>query len=63
MFAERSGRRNGHPHPQPHGIPPRHPRPSKNEKAFLLIPAGYPAEGCTVPDLAKKPLADVMIER
>lgn len=35
----------------------------KNEKAFLLIPVGYPAAGCRVPDIAKKPLADVLIER
>jgi iodotyrosine deiodinase len=28
----------------------------KNEKAFLLIPVGYPAEGCRVPDIAKKTL-------
>lgn len=33
----------------------------KNEKAFLLIPVGYPAEGCRVPDIKKKPLGDVMI--
>jgi nitroreductase len=32
----------------------------KNEKAFLLIPVGYPAEGCRVPNIAKKKLADVM---
>ena len=32
----------------------------KNEKAFLLIPVGYPAEGCLVPDIGKKPLGDVM---
>jgi nitroreductase len=35
----------------------------KNEKAFLLIPVGYPAEGCRVPDIAKKPLDDVRITR
>ncbi len=33
----------------------------KNEKAFLLIPVGYPAEGCRVPDIRKKPLDEVMI--
>ncbi|HYO77169.1 MAG TPA: nitroreductase family protein [Thermoanaerobaculia bacterium] len=33
----------------------------KNEKAFLLIPVGYPAEGCEVPDIQKKPLRDVLI--
>lgn len=31
----------------------------KNEKAFLLIPAGYPAAECTVPDLRKKTLDEV----
>lgn len=35
----------------------------KNEKPYLLIPVGYPAEGCLVPDIAKKPLADVLIVR
>ena len=34
----------------------------KNEKAFLVIPLGYPAHGCRVPDLAKKGLADVMVK-
>ena len=33
----------------------------KNEKAFLLIPVGYPAEGCRVPDIAKKELGEVMV--
>ncbi len=28
-----------------------------NEKAFLLIPVGYPARDCTVPDIPKKPLS------
>ena len=35
----------------------------KNEKAFLLIPVGYPAEDCTVPDLTKKGLEEVLIVR
>lgn len=35
----------------------------KNEKAYLLIPVGYPAEGCVVPEIAKKALGEVMIER
>lgn len=34
----------------------------KNEKAYLLIPVGYPAEGCRVPDLAKKSLDEVMVK-
>lgn len=35
----------------------------KNEKAYLLIPVGYPAETCRVPDIRKKPLEDVLIAR
>lgn len=33
----------------------------KNERPFLLIPVGYPAENCTVPDLERKGLDEVMI--
>jgi hypothetical protein len=29
-------------------------------KAFLLIPVGYPAEGCRVPDLQRKSLDTVL---
>lgn len=35
----------------------------KNEKAYLLIPIGYPAEDCRVPELTKKSLGEVMIVR
>lgn len=35
----------------------------KNEKAYLLVPVGYPAEGCRVPDITKKSLDEVMILR
>ncbi|MEM7244527.1 MAG: nitroreductase family protein [Acidobacteriota bacterium] len=33
-----------------------------NERPFLLIPVGYPAEDCTVPEaaLVKKPLEDIL---
>jgi len=31
-----------------------------NEKPFLLIPVGYPAKDCLVPDLSKKPLNEVL---
>lgn len=31
-----------------------------HEKPFLLIPVGYPAEDCTVPDIPKKPLAEAV---
>jgi nitroreductase len=30
-----------------------------NEKAFLILPVGYPAEGAQVPDITRKPLADM----
>jgi len=32
----------------------------RNESPFLLIPVGYPAADCRVPDIAKKPVADVL---
>ncbi len=32
----------------------------KNEKPYLLIPVGYPAEKCRVPDIRKKTLDEVM---
>lgn len=32
-----------------------------NERAFVLIPVGYPAEDAMVPDISKKPLEQVMI--
>jgi nitroreductase len=34
----------------------------KNEKPFMLLPVGYPAERCRVPDLARKPLAEILVE-
>ncbi|MBK8339392.1 MAG: nitroreductase family protein [Flavobacteriales bacterium] len=33
----------------------------ENERAFLLIPIGYPAENCEVPDLVRKPLDEVLV--
>lgn len=33
-----------------------------HERAFLLLPVGYPADGCEVPDIGRKPLADVLVE-
>ena len=35
----------------------------KHERAYLLVPVGYPAEGCTVPDIQRKRLAEVLVER
>lgn len=34
----------------------------ENERPFILFPVGYPAEGCTVPDLQRKSPAEVMVE-
>jgi len=31
-----------------------------NERAYLLVPVGYPAEGCTVPALTRKPLEQIL---
>lgn len=30
-----------------------------NEKPYVLMPVGYPARDCTVPDLARKPLREI----
>ncbi len=30
-----------------------------NEKPFLILPVGYPAENCGVPNIARKPLAEI----
>ncbi len=32
----------------------------ENERPFLLIPVGYPAEEATVPDLTRKPASDII---
>jgi nitroreductase len=36
-------------------------RPS-NERPFLLLPVGYPAPGCEVPDITRKPLDAILVE-
>ena len=33
----------------------------KSERAFVVIPVGYPADDCVVPDITKKPLDAVMV--
>lgn len=33
-----------------------------NERAFILLPVGYPADNCIVPDLKRKSLEQVMAE-
>jgi nitroreductase len=34
-----------------------------NERAFVLLPVGYPAAGCEVPDLRRKGLDEILVER
>jgi nitroreductase len=34
-----------------------------NERPYLLMPVGYPADGCQVPILGRKSLEDVLVER
>jgi iodotyrosine deiodinase len=33
----------------------------RNERAFAVIPVGYPADDCVVPDLRRKPLDEVLV--
>lgn len=33
-----------------------------HERAFVVIPVGYPAADAVVPDLARKPLSDILVE-
>jgi nitroreductase len=32
-----------------------------HERPFLLLPVGYPADGCLVPDIRKRPLQEVLV--
>ena len=34
----------------------------ENERPFVLIPIGYPADGCRVPDIVRKSLDEVLVE-
>jgi iodotyrosine deiodinase len=33
----------------------------RNERPFVVLPVGYPAEHCTVPNITKKPLDEIML--
>ena len=37
-------------------------RRPRNEKAFAVIPVGYPAQDCEVPDLVRKTFEQVLVE-
>lgn len=45
--------------PSPMGFLGKILRRPENERAFLILVAGYPAEAAVVPDIAKKPLAEI----
>lgn len=32
-----------------------------HERPFLLLPVGYPTPGCVVPDLARKPIEEILV--
>jgi iodotyrosine deiodinase len=32
----------------------------RNEKPFVLVPVGYPADGAEVPDITRKPLSEIL---
>ncbi len=36
-------------------------RRPRNERPFLLIPVGYPADDCIVPDIERKPLGEILV--
>jgi len=33
----------------------------ENERVYVLLPVGYPADGCQVPDIRKKPLDEIRV--
>lgn len=35
----------------------------ENERPYVLVPVGYAAEGCVVPDLERKPLGEILVSR
>lgn len=35
----------------------------RNERAYLVIPVGYPVEDCVVPTIHKKPLHEILVRR
>ncbi len=35
----------------------------EHERPYLVIPVGYPAEGCTVPDIGRKELGEIAVFR
>jgi nitroreductase len=49
--------------PSPMGFLARILERPRNERPFVLIPVGYPAEGVQVPDIGRKPLEEILVLR
>jgi iodotyrosine deiodinase len=49
--------------PSPMGFLARLLERPANERAYVLIPVGYPAPEAEVPDLERKPLEDILVRR
>jgi iodotyrosine deiodinase len=49
--------------PSPMGFLGRILERPRNERAYVVIPVGYPAADATVPEITKKPLDEVMVRR
>ncbi len=47
--------------PSPMGFLGRELGRPANERAFVVIPVGYPAQDATVPEIAKKPLGEILV--
>jgi iodotyrosine deiodinase len=47
--------------PSPMGFLPRILSRPENERPFILVPVGYPAEGAEVPDLERKRLDEILV--
>lgn len=47
--------------PSPMGFLTRILNRPDHERPFLLIPLGYPADDCTVPDIQRKPIEDILV--
>jgi iodotyrosine deiodinase len=47
--------------PSPMGFLAKVLRRPSHERPFLLLPVGYPAPGCVVPDIARKPLDEILV--
>eukprot|EP01095_Lingulamoeba_sp_RSL-Kostka_P002293 TRINITY_DN13139_c0_g1_i1.p1 TRINITY_DN13139_c0_g1~~TRINITY_DN13139_c0_g1_i1.p1 ORF type:complete len:296 (-),score=107.66 TRINITY_DN13139_c0_g1_i1:32-919(-) len=47
--------------PQPMGFLSKLLDRPENEKPYLLMPVGYPSDDCTVPNIFRKPLEEIMV--